>query len=66
MTAAAARRELEDLRSAINHHRPEGLCSEFVSVVLPEKSASRERLAYPLGSRAADLGGMASRADHAR
>src|SRR5207253_10900666 len=28
VTAAAARRELEDLRAAINHHRREGLCSE--------------------------------------
>jgi hypothetical protein len=37
-----ARRELEDLRAAINHHRREGLCSEVVSVVLPEKSAGRE------------------------
>jgi integrase len=42
VTEAAARRELEDLRSAINHHRREGLCSEVVSVVLPEKSESRE------------------------
>jgi len=42
VTEAAARRELEDLRAAINHHRREGLCSEIVSVVLPEKSASRE------------------------
>src|SRR5579871_3171198 len=30
---AAARRELEDLRAAINYHRREGLCSEIVSVV---------------------------------
>src|SRR5262249_48936495 len=28
---------------AINHHRREGLCSEVVSVVLPEKPAPRER-----------------------
>ena len=42
VTKAAARRELEDLRSAINHHRQEGLCSEIVSVVLPEKSSPRE------------------------
>jgi hypothetical protein len=27
-TDAAARRELEDLRAAINHHRREGLCSQ--------------------------------------
>ena len=42
VTEAAARRELEDLRSAINHHRKEGFCSEIVSVVLPEKSPSKE------------------------
>jgi integrase len=38
VTAAGARRELEDLRSAINHHRTEGLCSELVGVALPDKS----------------------------
>jgi integrase len=43
VTVAAARRELEDLRAAINHHRREGLCSEIVSVVLPEKAPARER-----------------------
>lgn len=43
VTAAAARRELEDLRAAINHHRREGLCSEVVEVSLPEKSPPRER-----------------------
>jgi integrase len=42
VTEAAARRELEDLRAAINHHRQEGLCSEIVSVALPEKSAGRD------------------------
>lgn len=42
VTAAGARRELEDLRSAINHHRREGLCSEIVSVVLPKKGEPRE------------------------
>jgi integrase len=42
VTAAAARRELEDLRAAINHHRREGLCSEIVSVALPEKPLPRE------------------------
>jgi integrase len=42
VTAAAARRELEDLRAAINHHRREGLCSEVVSVALPEKPLPRE------------------------
>lgn len=43
VTEAAARRELEDLRAAINHHRKEGLCSEIIEVVLPEKAAARER-----------------------
>jgi integrase len=43
VTAAAPRRELEDLRAAINHHRREGLCSEVVSVVLPPRGAARER-----------------------
>ena len=33
-TDAAARRELEDLRAAINHHRREGLCNKVVEVVL--------------------------------
>ncbi|WP_441256050.1 tyrosine-type recombinase/integrase [Tardiphaga sp. 285_C5_N1_2] len=42
VTAAGARRELEDLRSAINYHRNEGLCSEIVGVALPEKSAPSE------------------------
>jgi integrase len=42
ITAAGARRELEELRSAINHHRREGLCSEFVDVALPDKSEPRE------------------------
>lgn len=41
VTEAAARRELEDLRAAINHHRREGLCSEIVSVVLPERPVGR-------------------------
>jgi integrase len=43
VTATAARRELEDLRAAINHHRREGLCSEIVSVALPEKPLGREQ-----------------------
>jgi integrase len=42
VTTAAARRELEDFRAAINYHRREGLCSEIVSVALPEKPAARE------------------------
>jgi len=41
VTAAAARRELEDLRAAINHHRREGLCTDVVSVVLPDKALAR-------------------------
>ena len=42
-TPAAARRELEDLRAAINHHRAEKLCAEVVTVTLPPKSVPRER-----------------------
>lgn len=42
VTDGAARRELEDLRAAINHHRQEGYCSEIVSVVLPERSPGRD------------------------
>jgi integrase len=41
-TKAAARRDLEELRAAINHHRNEGRCEKIVSVVLPEKSVARE------------------------
>lgn len=41
-TPGAARRELEDLRAAINHHRNEGLHDKIVSVVLPAKAASKE------------------------
>lgn len=40
---AGARRELEDLRAAINHHRHEGLCSAIVDIVLPAKTPKRER-----------------------
>ncbi len=42
-TDAAARRELEDLRAAINHHRREGLHDKIVSVVLPDERPPRER-----------------------
>ena len=39
VTEATARRELEDLRAAINHHIGENRCSQVISVVLPQKSA---------------------------
>jgi len=39
----ASRRELEDLRAAINHHRHEGHCSAVVEIVLPPKGEARER-----------------------
>ena len=42
VSPAGARRELEDLRAAINHHRKEGLCSEVVGVALPDKGEPRE------------------------
>lgn len=41
-TDAAARKELEDLRAAINHHRKEGHCEKIVSVVLPPRRPARE------------------------
>jgi integrase len=42
-TDAAARRELEDLRAAINHHRRENLHNKIVSVVLPVDRVPRDR-----------------------
>jgi len=42
VSTSAARRELEDLRAAINHHREEGLHRELIEVVLPPKTQSRE------------------------
>lgn len=41
--APSARRELEDLRSAIRHHWQAGLCSGLTPVTLPDKSPPRER-----------------------
>jgi len=41
--AGAARRELEELRAPINHHRKEGLCSAIVEVLLPPAGESRDR-----------------------
>lgn len=40
---AGARRELEDLRAAIEHHAAEGLHREIVRVPLPPKAPSRTR-----------------------
>lgn len=40
---AVARRELEDLRSAINHYHREGHLAAPVPVVLPERGPARER-----------------------
>lgn len=41
--AAAARRELEDLRAAVRHHWEAGLCSALTPVVLPDRGNSRTR-----------------------
>lgn len=41
VTAAGVRRELEDLRAAINHHRREGYCRAVVEVWMPPKSPPR-------------------------
>jgi integrase len=53
VSEAAARRELEDLRAAINHHRRESYCSEIVSVTLPDKPLPRD--AWLTRSEAAQL-----------
>lgn len=42
-TDAMARRDLEELRAAINHHMHEGLHDRIVSVVLPPRRPPRER-----------------------
>jgi integrase len=42
-TDAMARRDLEELRAAINHHRHEGLHDRIVSVVPPDRRPPRER-----------------------
>jgi hypothetical protein len=42
-TDSAARRELEDLRAAINYHRRENLHDKIVSVVLPNERVARDR-----------------------
>ena len=41
--AGGARRDLEDLRAAINHHAKEGLHRGVVRVLLPAKGAPRDR-----------------------
>jgi integrase len=43
VSETAARRELEDLRAAVNYHHKQGLCSELIQVWLPEKHAPRNR-----------------------
>ena len=42
-TSPMARRDLEDLRAAINHRCEEGLHDRIVSVVLPDRQPPRER-----------------------
>ena len=42
-SAAAARRELEDLRAAIRYHWENGYCTALTPVVLPDRSSSRDR-----------------------
>ncbi len=42
ISAAGARRELEDLRAAINYHHREGLCSHVVMVTLPQRPQPRD------------------------
>jgi integrase len=42
-SASAARRELEDLKAAINLHRNEGLSTALIPITLPAKAPARER-----------------------
>jgi integrase len=42
-TEASARRQLEDLRAAINHYHKEGYVTGAPKIVLPEKPVARER-----------------------
>lgn len=42
VSAQGARRELEDLRAAVNYHRKEGFHREVIEVTLPERGESRE------------------------
>lgn len=42
-STGGARRDLEDLRAAINHHAKEGLHRELVRVATPRKGGPRER-----------------------
>lgn len=43
VTEAGVRRELEDLRAAVNYHRREGYCREVVEVPLPDRSQPEDR-----------------------
>lgn len=43
ITEPGVRRELEDLRAAVNYHRKEGYCREVVEVWLPPRGKKRER-----------------------
>ncbi|MGY4411971.1 hypothetical protein ACVWW4_003707 [Bradyrhizobium sp. LB7.1] len=54
-----ARRDLEDLRAAINHHAKEGFHRGIVRVVLPEKGLPRERWLTRNGGRQVSLGVLA-------
>jgi integrase len=42
-SASSARRELEDLKAAINLHRNEGLSTALIPISLPAKAPARER-----------------------
>jgi integrase len=42
-TQSAGRRQLEDLRAAINHYHAEGFCTSAPKIVLPERPDTRKR-----------------------
>ena len=56
---AAARRELEQLRAAINHHHREGLCSVKVAIPMPARLRGARAMAHAQRGGAPDLVGLA-------
>jgi len=42
-SSGGAKRDLEDLRAAINHHHKEGYHKEAIRIVLPERGKARQR-----------------------
>ena len=62
----AARRELEDLRAAINHHRQGGACARRSCRSCCRREPRARTMAYPVRGGAAVMGRLAGQAGHAR